>query len=175
MSSASLNKTFPSLLITIYGRNNDNPNIFLRVIQYIEAFENEQYLICGDFNLVLDQYLYTKNICTLTILKLKKRFWKNNETLDMREPFRELNPYLRRLARLDMFLLSNNLMFFVQKVIIENSYMCDNSGVVLYMELSKIRKRNSWRKILFLNNTKWTRLFKATSGLTTNKLINDGD
>ena len=32
----------------------------------------------------------------------------------------------------------------------------------------------SWIK-LFLNNTKWTRLFKATSGLTTNKLINYGD
>ena len=32
----------------------------------------------------------------------------------------------------------------------------------------------SWIKRLFLNSTKWTRLFKATSGLRTNKLINDG-
>ena len=30
-------------------------------------------------------------------------------------------------------------------------------------------------KRLFLNNTKWTRLFKATSGFTTNKLIHYGD
>ena len=57
----------------------------------------------------------------------------------MRDTFRELNPYLRRytwrnpnplkLARLDMFLLSNNLMPFVQKVVIKNSYSCDHSGV----------------------------------------------
>ena len=48
-------------LITIYGPNNDNPDFVLRVIQFIEHFENEQYLICGNFNLVLDRYLDTKD------------------------------------------------------------------------------------------------------------------
>ena len=33
----------------------------------------------------------------------------------------------------------------------------------------------TWIKRLFLNNTKWTRLFKATNSLTTNKIINYGD
>ena len=48
-------------LITIYGPNNDNADFVLRVIQFIEDFENEQYLICGNFNLVLDRYLDTKD------------------------------------------------------------------------------------------------------------------
>ena len=92
--------------------------------------------------------LTLKIICILTILNLKNTpLLKNIETLDMRYPFRELNPYLRRntwkkpnplkLARLDMFLLSNNLMPFVLKVVIENRYMSNHSGAVLYMELKK--------------------------------------
>ena len=66
----------------------------------------------------------------------------------MKDPFRELYPALKRytwrksnalkLARLDMFLLSNNLMSYVQNVIIENSYRSDHSGVVIYVKLDTI-------------------------------------
>ena len=46
-------------LINIYGPNNDNPQFFLNILKCIEEFENDQYLICGDFNLVLSQDLDT--------------------------------------------------------------------------------------------------------------------
>ena len=75
----------------------------------------------------------------------------------MRDPFRELNPYLRRytwrkpnelkLARLDMFLLSNTLMYFVQKVVIENIYWSEHSGIVIYMTLNKIRKKKRFMEV----------------------------
>ena len=42
-------------LINIYGPNEDSPDFFLKVQEIIEEFDNENVIICGDFNLV--QYL----------------------------------------------------------------------------------------------------------------------
>ena len=98
-------------LINIYGPNNDNQQFFLNILKCIEEFENDEYLICGDFNLVLSQDLDTKIYLHINHLKAQKEYI---ETYDMKYPFRELYPALKRytwrksnplkLARLDMFM-----------------------------------------------------------------------
>ena len=44
-------------LINIYGPNSDSRSFFKRIIQHLEEIGNSHYIICGDFNLVLDPYI----------------------------------------------------------------------------------------------------------------------
>ena len=48
-------------LINIYGPNSDSPRFFKKIIQQLEEIGNSDYIICGDFNLVLDQYFCCLN------------------------------------------------------------------------------------------------------------------
>ena len=41
-------------LITIYGPNNDDPNFFKDLQNYIDCTHSQYTIICDDFNLVLD-------------------------------------------------------------------------------------------------------------------------
>ena len=53
--------------VNIYGPNEDNPNFYTNIIQNISEFENDQVIICGDWNFVLDpdldynNYLHVNN------------------------------------------------------------------------------------------------------------------
>ena len=97
----------------MYGPNTDKPSFFETILQCIEEFANEQYLICGDFNLVLDQKLDTKNYLYINHPKGQETLLQNLEAFDLKDTFRELYPTLRRytwrklspmkLARLDFF------------------------------------------------------------------------
>lgn len=40
-------------LLSLYGPNADNPNFYHLIMCIIEDFGNENFIICGDFNLVL--------------------------------------------------------------------------------------------------------------------------
>ena len=44
-------------LLTIYGPNIDSPWFYDKVSDILHEFNNENYIICGDFNLVLDSDL----------------------------------------------------------------------------------------------------------------------
>ena len=60
-------------LINIYGPNNDNPSFFLNILKTIEEFKNDEYIICGDFNLVLNQDLDTKNYLHINHPKAREK------------------------------------------------------------------------------------------------------
>ena len=40
-------------LVSIYGPNDDNPQFYENIMSIVEEFGNENFIICGDFNLVL--------------------------------------------------------------------------------------------------------------------------
>ena len=54
-------------LANIYGLNEDNPNFYENLIKYNTDFENENVIVCGDRNLILntekdcDNYLHINN------------------------------------------------------------------------------------------------------------------
>jgi hypothetical protein len=143
-------------LVNIYGPNVDNANFYQNILDCIEYYQNDKYIICGDFNLVLNHNLDTKNYLYINHPKAQQKLIENMEAYDLKDPFRELYPNLRRYtwrkktpfkqARLDFFLITNNLMPMVEKVIIENSYRSDHSGVVLSIKLSKLKKgKGLWK------------------------------
>ena len=41
-------------LITLYGPNTDSPDFYDRIIETLGLFDNDSYIVCGDFNLVVD-------------------------------------------------------------------------------------------------------------------------
>ena len=48
-------------LINIYGPNPDSPSLFKKIIKHLKEIGNSDYIICGDFNLVLDPYIDCSN------------------------------------------------------------------------------------------------------------------
>ena len=78
------------------------------------------------------------------------------DAFDLRDPFRGLYPNLKRYTwrkrdplkqtRLDHFLVSNNIMSFVENVVIQNSYRSDHIGKMFTISLSQIKKgRGLWK------------------------------
>ena len=160
-------------LLNIYGPNNDNPSFFLNILKTIEEFQNDEYIICGDFNLVLNQDLDTKNYLHINHPKAREKFIEHIEGFDLKDPFRELYPTLRRytwrktnpvkLARLYLILISNNLMPYVENVLIDNSYRSDHSGVILFLKLNTIQKgKGLWKfNNSLLTDKEYLKIIKA--------------
>ena len=48
-------------LVSIYGPNEDKPNFYKNLKQKIHDFGNENVIICGDLNLVLNPDVDTEN------------------------------------------------------------------------------------------------------------------
>ena len=48
-------------LINIYDPSSDSPSFFKKKNQHLEELGNSDYIICGDFNLVLDPYIDCSN------------------------------------------------------------------------------------------------------------------
>jgi len=142
--------------IYIYGPNEDNPTFFENILKIIDEFENEQYIICGDFNLVLNQNLDTSNYIHVNHPNSKNILLQNLEVFDLVDPFRELYPTLRRYtwrkktptkqARLDYYLISKNLMAKVEQVTIDNTYRSDHAAVILKLNLNNIKRgKGLWK------------------------------
>lgn len=143
-------------LVNIYGPNPDTPGFFLEVFKKIEEIGNKEYIICGDFNLILDPEKDCSNYKHLNNCKARAKvldFINKNNLID---PFRENNPELRRYtwrkrnplkqARLDYFLTSETIMQFVQQSKIESSYRSDHSIVTLLLNLTGIEHGKSYWK-----------------------------
>lgn len=41
-------------LVCLYGPNEDNPHFYENIIQKVVEFDNEEVIMCGDWNLVLN-------------------------------------------------------------------------------------------------------------------------
>ena len=48
-------------LVNLYGPNEDKPMFYEEIKQKIKEIENDNVIICGDFNLVMDPDLNTNN------------------------------------------------------------------------------------------------------------------
>ena len=100
-------------LINIYGPNPDSPSLFKKIIKHLKEVGNSDYIICGDFNLVLDPYIDCSNYKNINNPKSRELLLDYMETNDIIDPFRESNPQLKRYtwrrrnplkqARLDFF------------------------------------------------------------------------
>ena len=83
-------------LVNIYGPNKDDPSFYENVFKCITEMENDTYIICGDFNLTLDQNMDCFNYKHIN--NPKARMFVSNKINDnnLFDTFRELHPSLKR-------------------------------------------------------------------------------
>ena len=143
-------------LVNLYGPNEDSPEFYIKLAEILEEYNNDTYILCGDFNLVQDQYLDKYNYVNINNPKAKDYVLTMKEDFNLVDPFRELhNQTIRytwrkinpvKQARLDFFLISDSLMPSVNNVEILPSYRSDHSTVVLYFHINEFCKgKGLWK------------------------------
>ena len=101
-------------LANIYEPNEDNPNFYEYSIKNIADFENENVIVCGDWNLILDtekdcdNHLHINNpkarrvVLTLVEEENFVDVWRLMNEDSRKYTWRRLNP-TKKQARLDYF------------------------------------------------------------------------
>ena len=111
-------------LVNVYGPNQDNPNFYTNIKQKVSEFENDQAIMCGDWNFVLDPDLDYNNYLHINNPKARKVIldyieeenlldvWRVSNEDSRKYTWRRLNPVIKQ-ARLDFYLISENMFQFV--------------------------------------------------------------
>ena len=79
-------------LVSIYGPNDDNPQFYANIMSIVEEFGNENFIICGDFNLVLCPELDYCNYLHVINPKSREKVLELIEERSLIDPYRQLYP-----------------------------------------------------------------------------------
>ena len=111
-------------LVNVYGPNQDNPNFYVTLLNKIAEFENDQIILCGDWNFILDPQMDCENYLHINNPNARKvilnyieeenliDIWRVMNENSKKYTWRRINP-MRKQARLDFSLVSENLFQFV--------------------------------------------------------------
>ena len=143
-------------LINLYGRNRDSPAFYENLRNIIDDFSNDFAIICGDYNLVQDFEKDCFNYNNINNPRSRETLQKLKSDLNLIDPFRTYNPTKRsytwqrknpiKLARLDFFLISEELLSVVENISITPGYRTDHSMVKLEIRLNSIKKGQGFWK-----------------------------
>ena len=144
-------------LISLYGPNKDTPGFYELVVDTANGFGNDNIIICGDFNLVLEPNLdYDNNYKHVNNPTARNKVLEIIQSYSLIDIFREHHPETRRYtwrkvnpikqARLDFFLISETLLPSVNKSRIEPGYRSDHSIPTLSLTLNEFKKgKGLWK------------------------------
>lgn len=142
-------------LICLYGPNKDDPHFFVKLKEKLSQI-NHDYIIVGDFNLVLQPDIDYFNYNNVNNPKARETVLEMILEYDLIDPWREQN--LEKLqytwfkknpvkkARLDFFLISSNLFTDVENAYILPGYRTDHSLIILEIHIGKFKKGSSYWK-----------------------------
>ena len=147
------------LLSGLYGPNEDNPQFYReQVFELIDVWEPNYAVFTGDWNLVLDQNLDTKNYLHENNLNSRNEVKNKMENVSLIDVWRELNPDSKRYswigkssnpkkyAKLDFFLITNSLLPFISKANIEAGILSDHSVTSIEIDFRKFKRgRGFWK------------------------------
>ena len=143
------------ILVNVYGPNEDNPEFFNKLRNKISTLENSTIIATGDWNTVMDYNKDTLNYKHQNNPKSRQKLLETMEELDLIDIWRTANPEKRRytwhgpntkLARLDYFLISSDVIENVIKTDTIPGYRSDHS--LIYISLSftnQPRGRGIWK------------------------------
>ncbi len=144
-------------LANIYGPNDDNPDFYIKLIELIESLPNDNRLIGGDFNLVLDIDKDKKGGNLTTNKKARnivKAWMEETDLVDIwRIQHETENKYTwcrkkptRIFCRLDFFLVSFGMTERVNKSNISYGLDSDHSCITLDLSFCKTKRgRGFWK------------------------------
>ena len=140
----------------MYGPNSDNANFFKQISSHIDNIHNTDIIICGDYNCVLNPELDYYNYKGINNAKARETVLEIINDKYLIDPFRENYPTKKKFtwrkkspckqARLDYFLISENMRQFVKKSEIESGYRSDHSVVILELNFTNFKQGRSYWK-----------------------------
>ena len=151
-------KTFDQelTLVNIYGPNDDSPQFYHKIQDTLNNLQNHNLILGGDWNLVLNPALDYFNYKHNNNPKARDKVLTMLSDLDLLDIWREINPEVLRFtwrrptpaqqARLDFFLVSENLAIKLKEADILNSYRSDHSSVMISFEFASGPKASNFWK-----------------------------
>ena len=142
-----INKRFT--LINIYGPNHDRPAFFEQIKQDIQDFNNENIILVGDFNLVMNPEADSKQYLRINNPRARDKVLDICAEFSLIDIWRELHMETRQYswrtnnfnkqARLDFFLITENLFSCVKKAEITAGYRTDHSVITLTLKGTEVK------------------------------------
>ncbi len=143
-------------LVNIYGPNQDDPNFFENIAAEIEELDNASVIIVGDWNLVLEQHIDTKNYRRENNVRARnqvkamiqhfdlKDIWRLNNLMKRRYTWKQKNPM--KMARLDFFLVTEDIKALTKGTDILYGYKTDHNMITLEIDNgNQERGRGFWK------------------------------
>ena len=131
------------IVANLYGPNDDNPTFFKLIQTKLSEFDNKYIILGGDFNVVQDYSLDTINLRCRQNPKSNESVTDLKNELGLQDPWRVNNPETKmftwhnssnRQSRLDYYLITMDLLNYVDVITIKPGYRSDHS--VVYMNIS---------------------------------------
>ena len=150
---------FRFTLASLYAPNEDNPGFYLEFINRVESIGNDNRIIGGDWNLVLDLDKDKRGGVYRTNAKAADVVHSWMDDTDLCDIFRHLHPEQycytwKRLqptpgifCRLDFFLISFGLVNKVDKADIMPGFKSDHSAPVLLLEILSTKRGPGYWKL----------------------------
>ena len=161
-------------IINIYGPNNDDPLFFENLVFLLDEFIADFDIICGDWNLVQDFNIDCQYYSHVNNPRAQSAVFELKTNNDLVDPWRIMHPDSQRFtwrrtnpfkqARLDFFLISQNLMNFVFKCDILPAYKSDHSIVEILLSFSEVERGTGFWKFnhSLIKNDNYVKLVNAT-------------
>ena len=146
-------------LVNLYGPNDDKPKFYKELRQKYNSLNNDNVIMCGDWNLVINPDLDTNNYLHINNPRARNEILENiieeDGFLDIYRILHEekrkytwsrKNP-VRKQARLDFFLISFECFLYADATSITPGYRTDHSGITLDLvfNYNNERGRGYWK------------------------------
>ena len=144
------------LLLNIYGQNQDKPELLLEIFDKLENSMIRNWILCGDWNLVLDQsmdtYNYIKENNPISS-KILKDFMERHNLIDIwrknnpdKKKFTWFRPSPQKAGRLDYFIISPSILDIYADAYISYKYRSDHCKIGIKLHLDKsVKGKGTWK------------------------------
>ena len=142
-------------IVNIYGPNDDTPSFYKRIDALLQQVPQENIIIGGDYNFVIDRvldsnYQQENNIhARKTFINIAKKYnlvdiWRRTHPDDREYTWTRRHPL--KYGRLDMFFASEHLLSHVYDATIQAGYRTDHSQIHLTLRsFSQQRGPGLWK------------------------------
>lgn len=162
-----INKNHSLLLINIYGPNRDNPEFYKHIESIVDQNDSDFVVIVGDYNLVLNPEVDYRNYRAVNNPRARQAVLEFKEKHNLEDAWRihhqDTHQYTWfcsnpvKKARLDFFLVSTELMAFVEKTSIKPGYRTDHSIIDITLKFDNFKRQKGFWK--FNNSLLWDKQY----------------
>lgn len=167
------------VLVSVYGPNIDSPDFYKRLGSILDEINSDIIIMGGDFNLVMNQLLDTKNYQTEHNTRARSALKELISRKGLIDIWRHMNPVKTgytwtkqtpfKQSRLDMFFIDEHITPYIKACKIMPGYRTDHSRLELELCIEgEKRGPGLWKlNVALLNEDEYIELIRQTITSTT--------